>query len=283
MNLAIGVVAGLLLVVVLIRLFENRFIFFPPRYPEGFASPQGYGPALGGIEEVWMTTDDNVKLNAWFLSDPASPKALLVFHGNAENIGYGLPRLKVFSRLGVSVLAVDYRGYGKSEGSPDEQGVYDDADAAYRYLIETRHFEPKNIFIYGQSLGSAVATDLASRRECGGLVIESSFTSAREVARGSFRIPFLEYVPRSRFDSLAKIARVRAPVLVIHGKIDALFPFTMGRRLYEAAAGPKSWLLVENAGHDDVFQTGGEKYLEVLRRFLAGDKTVEKERVRDKG
>lgn len=265
MNLAIGVVAGLILVVVLIRVFENRFIFFPPRYPEGFVPPENYGLH---VEEVWITTEDAVRLNAWFHSNPSSPKVLLVFHGNAENIGYGLPRLKAFSRLGVSVLAVDYRGYGKSEGSPDEQGVYTDADAAYRYLIEARRFEPKNIFIYGQSLGSAVATDLASRRESGGLIIESSFTSGREVARGSFRIPFLEYVPSSRFDSLAKIARVRAPVLVIHGKLDPLFPFTMGQRLYEAAPGPKSLWIVEGAGHDDVFQTAGERYIERLKKFL---------------
>ena len=265
MSVVIGVGAGLVLVVALIRIFENRFIFFPPRYPEGFASPQNYGLQ---VEEVWMTAEDGVRLNAWYLPNPASPKVLLVFHGNAENIGYGLGRLKAFARLGTNVLAVDYRGYGKSEGSPDEAGVYRDAEAAYRYLVDARHYSPKNIFVYGQSLGSAVAIDLASRHECGGLIVESSFTSAREVARRSFRIPGFEFVPKSRFDSLAKITRVRAPILIVHGAQDQLFPVSMGQSLYQAAPGPKSFLLLDGAGHDDIFLVGGERYFAHLSMLM---------------
>ena len=240
-------------------------IFFPPRYPEGFASPEAHGLHP---DEVWLTTADGIKLNAYFLPSPGSSKVLLWFHGNAENIGMGLWQMKEFAQLGVNILAVDYRGYGKSEGSPDEAGVYRDGEAAYRYLVESRHFDPKDIFVYGHSLGGAVAVDLASRHECGGLIVESSFTSVRDLARRIYRLPLMEYVPKSRFDSLAKMARVRAPLLIIHGTDDRVIPFEMGRKLYEAAREPKAFLPIEGAGHDDPYVMGGEKYFERLREFL---------------
>lgn len=265
MTVFLGIGVGLILAIVLVRTLENRFIYFPPRYPEGFAPPENYGLR---VEEVWITTEDGVKLNAWYLPNPSSPKVLLVFHGNAENLGYALGRLQAFSRLGTNVFAVDYRGYGKSEGSPDEPGVYRDAEAAYRYLVEKKHHEAKNVFVYGQSLGGAVAIDLASRHPCAGLIVESTFSSGREMARQAFRIPFFEYVPKSRFDSLAKITRVRAPVLIIHGTRDQTIPFSMGQRLYQAALEPKSFLPIEGGGHDDIFVVGGERYLGSLRSFL---------------
>lgn len=272
MDAVIGLCVALLAIALLIRIFENRFIFFLPRYPEGFASPQSYGLRP---EEVWIETEDGVRLNAWFLPGPtrpdaigASPKVLLWFHGNAENIGMGLDQMKAFAGLGASILALDYRGYGKSEGSPNEAGVYRDADAAYRFLTDARRFQARNIFVYGHSLGGAVAIDLASRRECGGLIVESSFTSAKEMARRMFRIPFLEYAPRSRFDSLSKIARARCPVLVLHGTRDKVSPFSMGQRLYDAAPEPKTLYAIEGAGHNDLFEVAGELYLDRLRVFL---------------
>lgn len=262
MNVAVGIAVGLVLVAVLVRTFENRMIFFPPRYPEGFASPEAFGLRP---EEVWLTAADGIRLNAYFLPAPQSSKVLLWFHGNAENIGMGLAQMKSLARLGTNILAVDYRGYGKSEGSPDEAGVYRDGEAAYRYLVESRHFHPKNVFIYGHSLGGAVAVETASRHECGGLIVESSFTSVPEMARHVYRVPLLEYVPRSRFDSLAKIVSVRAPVLIVHGTRDPVIPFAMGRRLYEAAREPRFFLAIEGAGHDDPYVVGGEKYFERLR------------------
>jgi fermentation-respiration switch protein FrsA (DUF1100 family) len=267
MNVALGIGAGLLLVVVLIRTFENRLIFFPPRYPEGFASPEAYGIHP---EEIWLNASDGIRLNAYFLSQPESQKVLLWFHGNAENIGMGFDHLQVLSRLGVNVLEVDYRGYGKSEGSPDEAGVYRDGEAAYQYLTASRRFAPNNIFIYGHSLGGAVAVELALRHPCGGLIVESSFTSVPEMARHIYRVPLAVYIPRSRFDSLAKIARVQAPVLIIHGTGDRVVPFSMGRRLYEVANEPKTFFPVDGAGHDDPYLVGGDAYLDTLSSFLGG-------------
>jgi fermentation-respiration switch protein FrsA (DUF1100 family) len=267
MNIALGIGVGLVLFVVLVRAFENRLIFFPPRYPEGFARPESYGIHP---DEVWLTTSDGVKLNAFFLPAPDSPTVLLWFHGNAENIGMGFDHLAMLSRLGVNVMELDYRGYGKSEGSPNEAGVYRDADAAYLYLTAARNFSPKNIYLYGHSLGGAVATDLASRRECGGLIVESSFTSVPDMARHVYRVPIARYLPRSRFDSVTKIARVQAPVLVIHGTRDAVVPFEMGRKLYQAARVPKMFLPIEGAEHDDPYLVGGEKYFKRITAFMQG-------------
>jgi len=264
--IAIGVTAGVFVAIALVRLLENRLIYFPPRYPTGFVPPQRYGLQ---VDEVWITTADGVKLGAYFLPHPSSPKVLLWFHGNADNIGFGLEQMKALATLDVNILALDYRGYGKSGGSPDEAGLYRDADAAYRDLAETRHFKPENVIIYGHSLGGAVAVDLASKRECGGLIVESSFTSGRDMARRMFSIPLLAYVTKSRFDSIEKIRRVRSPVLVIHGTRDALIPFFMGEALYQAAPEPKVFFGVEGAGHNDVCAVGGERYLRQLKEFIS--------------
>ena len=196
------------------------------------------------------------------------------FHGNAENIGHGLEHLGFYARLGVNVLAVDYRGYGKSEGSPDEAGVYRDADAAYDYLLQERHIHPQDIFVFGHSLGGAVAVDLASRRECGGLIVQSSFTSAKDMARRTFRIPLFEYIPKSQFNSLEKIRGVRAAILIVHGTRDETVPFSMGQRLFAAAPEPKFFFPVEGAGHNDVVEVGGEDLLEHLKSFLEQHREV---------
>jgi uncharacterized protein len=267
MNVALGIGAGLVLIVVLSRVFENRLIFFPPRYPEGFVSPEVYGIHP---EDVWISASDGIKLNGYFLRAPDSPMVLLWFHGNAENIGMGLEHMSAQAPLGVNVFELDYRGYGRSEGSPDEVGVYRDAEAAYSYLTEGRHFDPQKIFIYGHSLGGAVAVNLASSHECGGLIVESSFTSVPEMARHIYRFPMAERIPKSRFDSLGTIARVKVPVLIIHGTRDQVIPFEMGRRLYEAARKPKAFFPIEGAGHDDAYIVGGRLYFDRLKAFIHG-------------
>lgn len=266
MNRLLILGVALLVVGILARVFENKMIYFPPRYPEGWTSPSVYGLA---VEDVWLTAEDGVRINAWFLANSASPKALLWFHGNAENIGMGLEQMKALSHLGTNILAVDYRGYGKSEGLPNEAGVYRDGEAAYRYLVESRHFPPRNIFIYGHSLGGAVATEMAFQHECGGLIVESSFTSMREMARHVMKVPFMEYVTKSRFDSVTKIAQIRAPVMIIHGREDKLIPFSMGERLYAAAHEPKTFLATQS-GHDDPYILGGKEYWDHWKAFING-------------
>jgi uncharacterized protein len=261
----LAVVAGVVLVVVVLRSVENRLIYYPPRYPEGFPSPQ---IVAREVEDVWLLTADGVRINAFYRSNPASKQVLLWFHGNAENIGYGLDQMKALAKIGVNILAVDYRGYGKSAGKPDEAGVYHDADAAYDYLLNQRHFRPQDIVIYGHSLGGAVAVNLASRRPCGGLIVESSFTSARAMARRMFAVPAIAYVVKSRFDSLRKIRDVRAPILVVHGTRDEVIPFAMGQQLFAAAPEPKRFFPIAGAGHNDVLDVGGVAYMACLKDFV---------------
>ncbi len=263
----LAIVAGCAFVFVTIRVVENRLIYFPPRYPEGFPSPQTYE---GEIEDVWLQTADGVRINAFYRPSPASKQALLWFHGNAENIGYDLPHLRLLAKIGVNILAVDYRGYGRSEGSPDEAGVYHDADAAYEYLLNQRHFRAQDIIIYGHSLGGAVAVNLASRRQCGGLIVQSSFTNARAMAQRMFAIPFLGYAAKSRFDSLQRIREVHAPILIAHGTRDGVVPFAMGQQLFAAAPEPKRFYTIEGAGHNDLMEVGGADYLACLQSFVAG-------------
>ncbi len=267
MLVLIAAAAGILLVVVTIRVVENRLIYFPPRYPDGFAALANHAIP---VEDVWLTTEDGVRINAFYYANSSSPKVLLWFHGNAENIGYGLPQMKMLSQIGVNILAVDYRGYGKSEGTPNEAGVYHDADAAHDYLVKQRQIRAQDIFIYGVSLGGAVAINLAARRPCGGLIVQSSFSNARAMTRRMFGIPLIEYVPKSRFDSLEQIRKVRAPILIAHGTRDEVVPFAMGRSLFAAAPEPKRFYSIEGAGHNDVLDMGGKSYLACLKDFVDG-------------
>jgi fermentation-respiration switch protein FrsA (DUF1100 family) len=131
-----------------------------------------------------------------------------------------------------------------------------------------RHIQPKNTFVFGHSLGGAVAIDLASRRECGGLIVQSSFTSIRDMARRTFRTPLFEYIPKSRFDSLVKIQQIQAPILIVHGTRDEIVPFSMGQRLFAAAPEPKFFFPVEGAGHNDVLEVGGHELLDCFKSFL---------------
>ncbi len=273
MSIILAILGGFLLSGLLVRLFENRLVYFPTPFPADFDGLSHYGL---NWEDVFLKTTDEVRIHGWFRSAPESPAAILFLHGNAGNLTDRLGHLQILSLLGTNMLAIDYRGYGNSEGSPDEEGVYRDADAAYRYLIEDQGLEPGRIFIHGHSLGGSVAVDLAARKPCGGLILSGTFTRGREMARRIFRIPFLEYFPKTRFDSLEKLRRVIAPVLVIHGTEDAVVPFAMAPRLYEAARGPKFFFPVEGAGHDDLYLVAGEDYLHRLREFFTSSSQAAK-------
>jgi uncharacterized protein len=267
-SVGVGVVAILAFLAVSIRAIENRFIYFPPRHSKGFDLTAQYGP---GAEEVWLTASDGVRLSALYLPHPPSRKVIVWFHGNAEDLSTAAGGMNFYSALGANLLAVDYRGYGKSEGSPFEEGLYRDADAAYDDLIQQRHFQPEDIILLGHSLGGVVAIDLASRRPCGGLIVESSLTTAREMMRRILPIPLPGYTPRTRFDSLSKMARVRAPILIVHGTRDEMIPFSMGRQLFENAPQPKAFYAVEGAGHNDLLEVGSERYLGRLRTFVGAE------------
>ena len=262
----LAVAAALLLAlalgsIALARSLVDRMIFQPT--PGADLRPADVG--VPG-EDVFLRTEDGVRVHAFWLPAPGASRALLFLHGNAGNASHRLPNAALLVRLGIHVLLADYRGYGLSEGSPSEEGVYADARAALRHLVDERGIPERRVVVFGRSLGGAVAVDLARERDLGGLILESTFPSAGEVAR-SFLGP-LALLAGRRFDSAAKIGRVRCPLLFFHGDRDTVVPFALGRRLFERAPGPKAFETIRGAGHNDTVEIGGTPYLERIGRFL---------------
>jgi fermentation-respiration switch protein FrsA (DUF1100 family) len=172
-------------------------------------------------------------------------------------------------RLGVDVLLFDYRGYGLSEGAPDEEGTYRDARAAYGHLVRERGLPPGRVVLFGESLGAAVAVQLALEQPGHrALVLEAPFTSVADMARALYPLLPLRRFVRTRYDSLSKVPRLSRPLLVLHGERDEIVPFAQGRRLFEAAASPKRFFAIRGAGHNDTYATGGEDYWRAWRDFL---------------
>jgi fermentation-respiration switch protein FrsA (DUF1100 family) len=218
-------------------------------------------------EDVFLDTEDGVRIHGFWLPSPGASRALLFLHGNAGNASHRLPNAALLLPLGIHVLLLDYRGYGLSEGRASEAGVYADARAGLLHLVSARGLAPQRIVVFGRSLGGAVAVDLAQGRELGGLILESTFTSISEVAGPHFG-PALASLAGRRFDSAAKIGGVRAPLLFFHGDRDEIVAHRLGRRLFDLAPGPKSFETIAGAGHNDTVEVGGRPYLERIARFL---------------
>lgn len=252
----------------LLRRFERAAAFHPERGALG-----GSWTVPSGAEEIWFPTADGLRLHGWFFraQEASRAGAIIYFHGNGGNISYLEWLGRRFSSRGFDVLLFDYRGYGRSGGDVDgESGLYKDADAAYDYMTRERGAEAARLVLYGQSLGTAVAVDLAARRQCGALILESGFSSARDMAATIFpSLPrFVHGLGAYRFDSTGKLPRVGCPVLVAHGDRDEVIPISHGRALHEAAPQPKSLLILEGAGHNDLAIVGGKDYADSLVRFM---------------
>ncbi len=244
------------------RLLLDRVVFQPT--PGRWLSLEQLG--IAG-EEVALHTEDGVELHAFFVPSPGATRAILFLHGNAGNASHRLPNAALLAGLGVHVLLPDYRGYGLSSGSPSERGVYADARAALAHLTSERAIPEQRVVLFGRSLGGAVAVDLAQDHELGGVILESTFSSASDVAALAFS-PLIGALVRGRWNSAEKIARVRAPLLFIHGEQDRIVPIELGRRLFDVAPEPKAFETLPNAGHNTTVELGGRAYLERLGAFL---------------
>jgi fermentation-respiration switch protein FrsA (DUF1100 family) len=236
----------------LVWALEARLVYpgaFTPKHP--FPQHTSPTPADFGLRyrEVTLESEDGVSLPAWAMPN-TSPRWLVYFHGNGHGISSYLPVAAGLHHLGLNVLLPEYRGFGGSVLTPSEGGLYCDADASYAYLRE-RSVSPRDILLYGFSLGSGVAIDLASRAEVGGLIVEAGYTSLPEVARARF--PFApRKLMKNAFASSLKIARVRAPTLFLHALADPVVPFWQGRQLFETATAEKRFVTLKN-GHNAMF------------------------------
>lgn len=252
--------------------YQPRLIFFPSPYLEKT-------PAQFNIpyQEVWLpveaTASKSELIHGWWIkADRANGKVLLYLHGNGQNIGANINRANLFRELGFSVLLIDYRGYGRSQGNfPNELQVYQDAAAAWNYLHKNKKIPSSQIFIYGHSLGGAIAIDLAVKQsDAGGLIVESSFTSIREmIAFGKvFSIFPVDLILTQRFESIKKLPGLKIPVLFIHGSNDSTVPAFMSQNLYAATPGSKKIVLIPGAEHNDVAQVSPYDYKEAVRSLI---------------
>ncbi|MHB9074783.1 MAG: alpha/beta hydrolase [Desulfobaccales bacterium] len=241
---------------------EKGIVFFPD--PHLVGTPQDVGLEY---EDVWFETADGVQLHGWWVPATGAP-VLVWFHGNAGNISHRLENIQLLHDLvGVQVFIFDYREYGRSQGRISREGTFLDAAAAYRCVAETRGVSAEDIVLFGRSLGTALATDLAVKHPCRALILESAFTNSSDMAK--MLAPFLfDWRPRVPYDNLRKIDKVKAPVLIVHGEDDEIIPVEMGRRVFAAANSPKDLYIIPGAHHNDTYVVGGEAYFSRLKGFI---------------
>jgi fermentation-respiration switch protein FrsA (DUF1100 family) len=260
------VAAALLILIVgaliaLLPMIERRSIYFPTSAYE--AAPEEFGLRAETLE---ILSSDGVRLNGWWIRGGGST-AVLYFHGNGGNISHRLDRTEMLvENLGLDVFLVDYRGYGRSSGSPSEAGLCADGDAIYE-AARARGFTPDHIVLFGESLGGAVAVETALKKPVRAIILEAPFLSIPRMAKTIY--PFLpSFLVRTKFDNEAKIGRVGIPKLIVAAEKDDVVPFEQTQRLFELAREPKQFFVIRGAAHNNTYIVGGREYLEVWRGFL---------------
>jgi hypothetical protein len=221
------------------------------------------------LEDVRFTADDGTRLFGWYLQATPEAPVLLWCHGNAGNLIHRLDNMAGLYRAGLSLFIFDYRGYGLSEGTPSEAGVYQDALAAYQYVTTSRRVSTDRLVLFGRSVGAAVAGHLAAKHPAAELILEGAFPSVEAVAKHYYYGLPVHWLISSRFPLVEKLKQVRMPVLVIHGEQDDIIPVELGRAVFDAAPEPKSFYLVPGAGHNDGHVVGGQAYFARIRQFVA--------------
>ena len=245
-------------------MFEGIFVFQPsPWEDRNWARLSGLP-----LEEVWLPVDEAVTVFAWFIDAGPTNPVLLWCHGNAGNVSHRLENIRLLYQRGISVMIFDYRGYGRSTGVPSEAGLYQDALASYDYLIRQRRISPERLIVFGRSLGSGVAGEVAIQRHSAGLIVESSFPSIQSMSdQHYFGLP-ARWLMDVDFNLAQKVRSLKVPLLVIHGDQDSIVPMVLGKQVFDAAHEPKRWHVVSGAGHNDVPFVGGEPYFREIDLFL---------------
>jgi len=251
---------------VLLFFMQERMVFLahlPGRQLEATPRDAGFD-----YVDVTVKTADGILLHGWYVYAPNPRGTVLFLHGNAGNISHRLDSIAIFHELGLDTFIIDYRGYGQSEGRPGEEGTYRDAEAAWEHLVTERGEDPARIIVFGRSLGGGVAAWLATRHKVAALVVESSFTSAVDMAAHLYPFMPVRLISRLKYPVADYVARAECPVLIVHSRDDEIIPFAMGKALYEAAPAPKAF--IELAGdHNNGFLLSRDRYREKLGKFIA--------------
>lgn len=261
-NILSFIVIGLVLLNAWFYLLQPSMLFYP--YKDLDAIPTDWGLAYENVE---LVTSDNIRLHGWYLPSKNAKQVALFFHGNGGNISHRGDSLKIFHELGLNVLIIDYRGYGLSEGKLSEQGLYRDAMAAWQYLVNKRGYKANDIILFGRSLGGSVATQLASQVKPRALIIESCFSSVRDMASRMMPLVSKLIYLRYSLDTEHTISKVNLPVLVMHSPDDEIIPFQLGQKIFTAANSPKYFYELRG-GHNDGFMVSMPMYKEVIKTFL---------------
>jgi len=269
----VGLLGVYLVILFYIYFNQDKMVFYPTDdfsvLPEQFDLH---------YENILIEIDDTTTIHGWYFPQKEShdAKAVLLCHGNAGNISHRLETAKYLHELGVAVFMFDYRGYGKSTGSPTEEGVYNDAENCFDWLLQTKQFKAEDIFIFGRSLGGAVAIELAKRVQSGGLIVESSFTSSGDLGAKLFPFFPIKTLIRYSFNSVATISEIKVQKLITHSPEDELIPYAMGQSLFKAAAEPKKFVDL-SGGHNSRTYFDDPAYKNALLELFFPDSVDSKE------
>jgi len=267
LRISLITMAMLIIVFLLVRWFDHHIVFFPSKYPAGFWQAQNNGRF--NIEDVWFAAADGIKLHGWFVPHDQPVATLLMCHGNAGNVSDRYEWLEILHQhVPANLFIFDYRGYGRSAGKPTEAGCYRDAVAAFDWLNIQKNNLP--VIVHGHSLGSAVAIELVHRlpERAAGMILESPFTNAADMARLMFGPIPLHLLSSMKWAGDEKIAAIKIPKLFIHGEHDSIIPLRLGKKLFDAAAPPKELVVLPGADHNDTFVAGGDEYIQAIRNFI---------------
>lgn len=247
----------------LVYLVQDRLVYFPQSTLS--ATPADYGLQY---EDVNFEAGDDVTLHGWYVPADESRFTLLFFHGNGGNLSGRLETIALFHSMGLDIFIIDYRGYGRSEGAPSEEGTYRDAEAAWDYLVSERDLSPDSIVVMGRSLGGAIAAWLAGRKRPRALILESTFSSGVELARAAYPFFPVEMMLKHRYPTTEHIRDLDIPKLFAHSPEDDVVPYELGRKLYHEASGPKTFLEMRGR-HNNAFQVTGKRYRQAIEEFLS--------------
>ena len=256
-------VATYCLLLIVVYFLQARLIYFPTARLQ--LTPDQIGLTY---EDVYFETRDKVRLHGWYIPASGASSTVLFFHGNAGNISHRLESLSIFNRLKVNTFIFDYRGYGNSQGSPDEQGTYQDALAAWEYLLEKRNEPPERIVLFGRSLGGAIAAWLAARVKAKGIILESVFKSLPDLGADHYGFLPVRRLSRFSYDTLSHLPQLSIPVIIVHSRDDEIVHFDHGRKLFAAANQPKQFLELRG-DHNEGFVLSGDDYINGLKKYLA--------------